>query len=60
MKVSELKKMARERGIKSGRMKKTELIRQIQVAEGNFDCFRKANGYCDQFECLWRDNCLGK
>lgn len=35
-----------------------ELIRSIQRAEGNFDCFRTANGYCDQWECSWRSLCL--
>ena len=34
------------------------LIRSIQRAEGNPDCFRKAQGGCDQFECTWRKYCL--
>lgn len=35
-----------------------DLIRSIQTAEGNFDCFGTANGYCDQWECRWRTFCL--
>jgi hypothetical protein len=36
----------------------TALIRSIQRVEGNFDCFRKARGYCNQSECYWRPYCL--
>jgi hypothetical protein len=36
-----------------------ELIRGIQLKEGNFDCFASAmEGSCDQALCLWRDDCL--
>lgn len=34
------------------------LIRSIQRAEGNPDCFRKAQGGCDQFDCTWRKFCV--
>jgi len=37
---------------------KTELIRNIQRAEGNFDCFGTVDDYCDQFICYWRSLCL--
>jgi len=37
----------------------TALIRSIQRVEGNFDCFRKSKGYCDQSYCFWRPYCLG-
>lgn len=37
---------------------KTELIRSIQRAEGNFDCFGTGDDYCDQFTCYWRSLCL--
>ena len=36
----------------------TALIRSIQRAEGNPDCFRQAQGDCDQFACTWRKYCL--
>lgn len=35
-----------------------DLIRSIQRAEGNFDCFGKAQGFCDQEGCAWRTHCL--
>ena len=36
----------------------TALIRSIQRAEGNPDCFRQVRGGCDQFNCTWRKYCL--
>ena len=38
----------------------TALIRSIQRVEGNFDCFRRAKGYCDRSDCYWRPYCLGR
>jgi len=37
----------------------TALIRSIQLAEGNIDCFRRAGRCCDQTDCSWRRCCLG-
>ena len=34
------------------------LIRSVQRAEGNPDCFRKSEGYCDRQDCEWRRFCL--
>ncbi|MDA8433331.1 MAG: 2Fe-2S iron-sulfur cluster-binding protein, partial [Nitrospiraceae bacterium] len=35
------------------------LVRAIQRAEGNFDCFGSArSGHCSQDDCLWRQDCL--
>jgi hypothetical protein len=59
MTVKELQKMAKKHGVKSRGLKKIELIRAIQRAEGNFDCFGTAMGYCDQGKCLFRKDCLG-
>jgi len=39
-------------------LSRAELIRRIQKAEGNFDCFGTAIDYCDQFECCFREDCL--
>ena len=36
----------------------TALIRSVQRAEGNPDCFRRAQADCDQFDCAWRRYCL--
>jgi hypothetical protein len=34
------------------------LIRSIQRAENNVDCFRKGNKDCKQVDCAWREYCL--
>lgn len=60
MKIQEIKAIAKAKGVKAGGLKKPELIKVIQKAEGNFDCLGSAaSGYCDQYGCLWREDCLG-
>jgi hypothetical protein len=34
------------------------LIRSIQRAEGNLDCYRTGRQQCDRMNCAWRDHCL--
>jgi hypothetical protein len=58
MTVKQLQKMATELGIKTVGLKKAEMIKVIQIAEGNFDCFGTATDYCDQQGCLFRKDCL--
>jgi hypothetical protein len=36
----------------------TALIRSIQRAEGNIDCFRSGQIDCDKVDCAWRQFCL--
>ncbi len=59
MNMQEVRTIARDNGIKSGKLSKTVLIRTIQECEGNYSCFatEKYNG-CDQMDCLWRDDCF--
>ncbi len=59
MTLKKIKEMAKEKGVKFGNMKKENIIRAIQKAEGNFGCFGTAGGrVCDQINCLWREDCL--
>lgn len=58
MNMTTVKKKAQALGIKAGKMRKVELIREIQSKEGNFPCFQTANNSCDQMECCWREDCL--
>lgn len=59
MKVTEVKEIAKQLGVKVSRQTKTDLIKQIQLAEGNFDCYATtANGFCDQDSCAWRPDCF--
>ena len=34
------------------------LVRSIQRAEGNIDCYRRGRQQCERVNCLWRDHCL--
>ncbi len=59
MNISEIRTIARNHGLKTGRSRKADLIHAIQREEGNFDCFATATSqYCDQLNCLWRDDCF--
>jgi hypothetical protein len=59
MKMNEIREKAKALGIKvMATTKKSDLIRQIQRAEGNFDCFGTVKDYCDQWDCCFREDCL--
>ena len=58
MKMQEIKMKAKLLGLSSGRMRKTELIRTIQMTEGNSACFQTGQERCDQYECCWREDCV--
>jgi hypothetical protein len=52
MTVKQLRALAKELGIKTRNLRKSELIKSIQRAEGYFDCFGTADDYCDRQDCL--------
>ena len=56
--MKEIKEVAKKMGIQSGKMKKADLIRSIQVAEGNSPCFQTGLSSCDQSNCCWRSDCM--
>jgi hypothetical protein len=59
MNVTEIRQIAKQHGVKPGKLSKIELVREIQRTEGNFDCFATANNSdCDQTACLWREDCF--
>jgi hypothetical protein len=59
MKLEEVRTIAKVHNIKPGHLSKIDLIRTIQVEEGNFDCFGTAySGVCDQVGCIWRGDCF--
>ena len=47
-----------EHGRNRGLLDVTALIRSIQRAEGNPDCFRRVAGDCPEVVCEWRTYCL--
>ena len=56
--MPKLKQKQKDLLLKKNFLDVTKLIRSIQRAEGNPDCFRSAQGYCDQLDCAWRPYCL--
>ena len=59
MKMQEVREMAKKFSIKTGGMKKVDLIRAIQSEEGNTPCFKTEVNDCDQTDCCWRGDCQG-
>ena len=59
MNMNEIRALAKAKGASVARLRKAEAIRAIQLAEGHFDCYGKAGqGYCDQGDCLFMDDCM--
>lgn len=58
MRIEEVREKAKRFGLKTARMKKEDIIRAIQKAEGNFPCFGTAIDYCDQEGCCWMKDCM--
>ena len=59
MKLQEIRTIARSYKLKPDGSSKSELIRKIQINEGNYDCYGTASlGICDQSDCLWSKDCL--
>jgi hypothetical protein len=59
MKIQEIQKIAKNMGINTFRMKKADIVRAIQRAENNMDCFYTYRvEYCGELLCLWREDCL--
>ncbi len=58
MKLDDIKKIAAGVGVKAGKLRKADLIRQIQLAELNEPCFSTGKAEsCGQENCLWREDC---
>jgi hypothetical protein len=58
MKIQDIQKIAKKKGVNAGGMNKTELIRAIQKAEGNNACFATSSVQtCGQMNCQWRTDC---
>jgi len=58
MKLQEVKRIAKKMGLDTAKLTKDELIRAIQVEEGNVPCFGVGKAAeCGQPVCLWREDC---
>jgi len=59
MTFNEIQKLAKSLGINTYRMKKAEVIRSIQKAENNIECYGTLRvGHCNEDACWWRADCL--
>ncbi|MBN1795815.1 MAG: Rho termination factor N-terminal domain-containing protein [Sedimentisphaerales bacterium] len=58
MSLNQIRKKAQELGIDPGKMKKPQLIHEIQKAEGNQPCFGTTQGWCQYSDCCFMDDCL--
>jgi len=60
MNVQEIREKAAIFGVQGvGRMRKADLVRSIQQAEGNSPCFGAEWRYnCGEIDCCWRDDCM--
>lgn len=59
MKIQEIRTIAKNKGVKTTKMGKTEIIRAVQKAEGNTECYGTGMAdKCEQIGCLWREDCL--
>jgi hypothetical protein len=59
MNMQQIKEIAKKLGVKSGSLKKMELVQAIQSAEGNETCFGTGKAaHCGQDSCLWKEDCF--
>jgi hypothetical protein len=58
MTFAEIKQKAIEHGIRVVGVKKTDIVRAIQIQEGNTPCFASGKvAECGQTHCLWLTVC---
>ena len=59
MNMKEIRTIAKAQGVKPLKQTKANLIKSIQLHEGNFDCFASTRKeICNETTCLWRNDCL--
>jgi hypothetical protein len=54
----EIRGKAETLGIAPRKMRKAELIRAIQLAEGHTPCFGTTNGQCPYTDCCFMPDCM--
>jgi hypothetical protein len=58
MQIKKIGEIAKKKSVKPGKMNRTDLIRAIQRAEGNSDCFATTHvNMCNEMNRLWREDC---
>lgn len=58
MNMNEIRNRAKALGVRSVGKSRETVIREIQKAEGNRDCFNRGESQtCGQAACAWRPDC---
>ncbi len=57
MKMTAIGTMAKKLGIEPAGMKKAQLVRSIQKAEGNTECYGHFVDACPHMDCCFRSDC---
>jgi len=59
MRFQEIRRIAKDMGIGTYRMNKTDVIRAIQKEENNIECYGTERvEICQEEACLWKSDCL--
>jgi hypothetical protein len=59
MRFQEIREIAKDMGIGTSRMKKTDIIQAIQREENNIECYGTERvDICQEEACLWRSDCM--
>ena len=59
MTIEEINRIAFMKGVDPAGKPKWEIIRMIQIKEGNQPCYGTQQFSCPHTSCLWRKDCLG-
>jgi len=57
MEMKDVQNKAKALGIKINNFKKADLIRKIQIKEGDLPCYQIHGSSCDKKYCCWRKEC---
>jgi len=57
MVMTQIRQIAKKLSIRAGKSRKTELIRKIQIKEGNLGCFNTQRTDCHEAQCCWKEDC---
>ncbi len=58
MTMAEIREKAKAVDVCPGKMKKAELVRSIQIAEGSTPCFGRSDAQCTYADCCFMQDCL--
>ncbi len=58
MTTREVRKRAAAAGVTANGRSKTEIIRAIQAAEKNPQCFQTGRQQCPEMSCCWMQDCM--